>query len=197
MTDQKQNKYGYKMLYPSGEFYAYCSKKKYNKYINKNLCKIIDYNTIQLTFEPKKIGASFTYIFSINDKNKCSCCDEIDSDSDHDQNQYLNKHSIIPLEFLKHYPNKNEMSTRNIVLLCDNCKALANSERHKFRMMLLNEFGTKNINDDNDMSPGKIIVEKYISENKLNELSKRFMDHFISVMNPINLPDYVLTTTSI
>src|ERR1700744_4185076 len=96
------NKYNYIILNTSGSFFAYCSKKKRENYISKNLCKVIDNVTIQLTFEPKiKDTSKFTYLFSTEGKqSSCMVCGTTEENTD------LNKMYIIPIEFLKWFPDK-------------------------------------------------------------------------------------------
>jgi hypothetical protein len=193
MEKNNEARFGYKMLKPNGDFYAFCAKRKYNRYIAKKLCTVIDDKTIQLLFEPKVKSDKFIYVFS-NDstKNKCSCCSKEEGyDEENDEDIKLCKHNIVPFEFLKWYPDKNLDANYNRILLCNNCKDIYNSEQHSFRQKILEEFNLTNTSKDNNICPAKIIVEKLIADNKLNEFSQKWKDHFINTMLPTNMPNYI------
>lgn len=196
-----QNKYNYKLLHPNGEFFAYCTKRKYNKYIQKNLCKIIDEKTIQLTFTPKiKDTSSFYYVYDIDTgKNVCivcgraETCDKATNDTNEkttneleneenneynddceDNNIKLNLHNIVPMEFMKFYPNKCHLNLNNKVLLCDDCKDDYNAHQHKFREDIFTEFDIKfepNNKKKRDYASA-ILDENMSTETKINSTDR-------------------------
>lgn len=128
-----KKEYNYKILFPNGNFFAFCTKRKRERYISKNLCTIIDDKTIQLTFMPKyKDSSLFTYVHSINNqKDICCVCGSCSAQ--------LNCHGIIPPEFLKWFPNKRTVGLYNKVLICNECLDTYNAEQFTFRKQLLSD----------------------------------------------------------
>jgi quinolinate synthase len=193
-------KYGYKILYPNGDFFAYCTKKKYDIYANTR-CTIIDDFTLKYIEFPKEIKHhDFTYLYSPNENpNKCFGCDieenskimiEYD-DENCEENVELYRNSIVSHEFMKWYPNKRDMSQCNYVLLCQNCKYIYEYEVNKFRTNLLKEFKVSNVKNNknkDEIQPAKIIVDKYITNNNLNEFTKRWIDLYKKVLSKSKIP---------
>lgn len=102
----------WKILAPDGELLFLTLKKRVDWYLKRNLAKVIDDETIQLTFEPKKRSSKDDkYNLSLKE-NKCVVCGSEDI-------ELLTRHHIVPYEYRKYFPEEiKSRSSHDVVPIC-------------------------------------------------------------------------------
>lgn len=143
------SKFGYKLLYPDGNFYAHICKKTYNKFIRKRKnITVIDDFTIKLNDYPKKqINDNYIYVYSTDGTpNYCSICNiqenkiiNFNNDKENKENQedinyddecqeeiLLNKSYVITKSFMRYIPNNQKISQKFSILTCLDCQSSLN-----------------------------------------------------------------------
>eukprot|EP00761_Pharyngomonas_kirbyi_P008090 gb/GECH01008101.1/.p1 GENE.gb/GECH01008101.1/~~gb/GECH01008101.1/.p1 ORF type:complete len:331 (+),score=80.79 gb/GECH01008101.1/:1-993(+) len=120
------------ILSPDGTLMARVGKKKLEWYLNRNLAKTVDENTIQLTFQPHGPGNAGDNFYLSDKENECVCCGT---------EEHLTKHHIIPHEYRKWLDeNIKSHSSHDIVLLCSFCHDNYECEALHLRKKIANEF---------------------------------------------------------
>lgn len=162
--------FDYVILFPSGEFFAKCTRRKFDRYITKNLCKKIDAKTIQLTFQPKiKDTSKFIYMHT-EEIEKCVVCGE--------KQQLVKKH-IIPPEFVKWIPDGDTKkdSNANRIFLCKECDSRHTSNHYELRENVLKSFG---IETSREHKYNIMCAKKLLCNDLPDAMKKQYRDKLIA-----------------
>lgn len=199
-TTSNNYKYGYKILFPNGNFFAFCSRKTFNKYVkNSKKFKIIDSITVQFIDFPQidKNPNNFIYTHDPNGNNYCNSCslkekaNIFDDINDEYFNVELSKISVISKEFLKWIPDTKSFNQKLFVLLCQDCRKIFESCFYEHRKNLLQQFNLTNMifkeKNIEQIVPAKVIVEHFIQNKKINELIEDFIKVYNENLNPCKL----------
>lgn len=112
---QKRTKkiYGnWKILAPDGELLFLTLKKRAEWYLKRDLAKLTDIETIQLTFEPKNRSSKDDKYNLAKKENKCVVCGSEDI-------ELLTRHHIVPYEYRKYFPEEiKSRSSHDVVPIC-------------------------------------------------------------------------------
>lgn len=161
----------YKVYHPLGHLMFYCSEKKYNWYLKRNIAIKIDDKSIQLTFEPKGFGEEPRFLEEER-KNICVVSGKYED---------LTKHHIVPTQFRQHFPDVYKSKNSHDVVV------MTREEHDKYERIadvykeeLMNKYITKeeiqyNI-DLNNLQKVVSTIDNYshvIPKERLNKLSKR------------------------
>lgn len=154
----KKPMYGnYKVYHPKGHLMFYCSKKKYNWYLKRDLAIVLEgeEKSIQLTFNPKGDGEKPRFLQSER-QNRCVECG---TDED------LTKHHVVPTRYRKHFPDIYKSKNSNdVVVMCEEDHSKYERVADKFKYQLENEYIT-----EEEMEYNKMVEFIYKTMNTLEK----------------------------
>lgn len=130
----------YRIFHPDGTLLSYCSKKKANWYIKKNL-GILKGKDVYLTFEPNGYGDPEEIL--AGRENKCVISGET---------KELTKHHVIPYMFRKHFPLEyKDKNSCDIVLLTRQLHNEYEEKATELKIKLITDFVDPFLVEQNDM----------------------------------------------
>lgn len=126
----------YAMHHPDGTLMCYCTAKKANWYINRNLATwiSIEKKSFQLTFPPNGHGKSDNKYYVQLLENKCIVCGKT-----HD----LNKHHVFPYVFRSRMPLEYKKSNHHdILVICIDCHENYETFATMYKEEIANKYNT-------------------------------------------------------
>lgn len=129
-----------KVYHPNGKLMFYCSLKRLNWYLNKDLAEKIDDTSIKLTFTPKGEGEPEYLLYPR--ESKCVVCGT---------EKNLTKHHVIPYRYRKLFPLKyKDKNSYDVVVMCRDHHNEYEIYADELKMMLEEKYskGTKEYNLD-------------------------------------------------
>jgi hypothetical protein len=165
----------YRVLSPEGNLLFYCDLKRLLFYVNKNLAKYIDQNTIQLTFVPGGPGNQ-SY-----KANECFICNS---------KEQLTRHHSVPYCYTKYFPAKyKDHKTEDIVGLCSKCHCEYEILAEQYKYELFNVYGF-NVMSQKNRDRILQFYGKYIRFNKnINRIPKIGLERYKNKM--LALEEYI------
>ena len=128
--------YENKELYSkNGELIGFIPEKRFNWYIKKGLCDVIDANSAMLNFEPTYKNQKV-----VIDKNKQSAKQNICVVCGCTEN--LKRFRVIPYEIKKYFPeNYKAHISSDVVVICQNLSSYGDMINNKMKLQLFEEYG--------------------------------------------------------
>jgi hypothetical protein len=130
----------YRIFHPDGTLLSFCSHKKANWYVKKQLGILKD-KDVHLTFKPNGYGDPEEIL--IGRENKCVVSGDTEN---------LTKHHVIPYMFRKHFPLQyKDKNSCDIVLLTREIHNQYEEEATKLKIKLITDFVDPFLIEQNDM----------------------------------------------
>ena len=188
IQENTNNLYGsYAMLHPTGKVMCYCSRRKANWYIDKQLAvwkDSPDDKVFQLLFEPQGYGKASLNYYLQPLENKCVVCGSLEN---------LTKHHVVPYMFRSQFPKKlKNHNSHDILMLCVDCHTTYERFADDFKIELANNNG--HVTQNSKMSMEERYNKKILSAktliNRINsgELTNIPEEVIVKTMAIANLP---------
>lgn len=128
--------YENKELYSkNGELIGFIPEKRFNWYIKKGLCDVIDANSAMLNFEPDYKNQKV-----VIDKNKQSAKQNICVVCGCTEN--LKRFRVVPYEIKKYFPeNYKAHISSDVVVICQTLSSYGDMINNKMKLQLFEEYG--------------------------------------------------------
>ena len=135
IVDKNKTIYENKELYSkSGELIGFIPERRYNWYIKKNLCDVIDSHSIKLKFEPNYKNQKV-----VIDREKQSAKQNICVVCGCTEN--LKRFRVIPYEIKKHFPEKYKAHiSSDVVILCQKLSSDGDYYNKELKLILFREY---------------------------------------------------------
>lgn len=145
----------YKMIHPDGTLMCFCSKKKANWYVNRNLATLDGYNVL-LSFVPNGYGDPNSIL-----EGRANIC--VISGS----TENLTKHHVIPTQYRKHFRHKyKDKNSSDLMVLTRDTHDEYELHATDFKNILYKEYGTTDL------------INKFKEINEAKSINRTLTKHF-------------------